>query len=92
MKTTSIYTWYKKVTNLISKNIAAINSHDLSIDVCFMDTREDIISVNVGIFRHKNGECKSIYRLSIANYKEEKFNRQHFNDFKKFLENIETLS
>ena len=91
MKTTSIYTWYKKVTNLISKNIVTINSHDLSIDVCFMDTREDIISVNVGIFRYKDGECKSIYRLSIASYREEKFNRQQFNNFKKLLENIETF-
>ena len=37
MKTTSIYTWYKKVNNLIAKNIEKINVHGFTIDVSFMD-------------------------------------------------------
>ena len=41
MKTiTSIYKWYKKVTNLVAKNIEKINMHEFTIEVSFMDIRE----------------------------------------------------
>ena len=91
MKTTSIYTWYKKVNNLIAKNIEKINVHGFTIDVSFMDIEEGNKSVTVHIFNHAKEDCKIIHACSITNYQEENFNKKSFKDFKNFLENIETL-
>ena len=87
MKTTSIYTWYKKVNNLIAKNIEKINVHGFTIDVSFMDIEEGNKSVTVNIFNHTKEE---IHKYSITNFEEE-VNKNTFKDFKNFLENIETL-
>ena len=91
MKTTSIYTWYKKVNNLIAKNIEKINVHGFSIGVSFMDIEEGNKSVTVHVFNHAKEDCKIIHACSITNYQEENFNKKSFKDFKNFLENIETL-
>lgn len=91
MKTTSIYAWYKKVNNLIAKNIEKINVHCFTIDVSFMDIEEGNKSVTVHVFNHAKEDCKIIHACSITNYQEEKFNKKSFKDFKNFLENIETL-
>ena len=87
MKTTSIYTWYKKVNNLISKNIEKINAHGFTIDVCFMDIKDRNKSITVHILNHAKEE---IHRYSITNFEEE-VNKNTFKYFKNFLENIETL-
>ena len=98
MKNTSIYTWYKKVTNLVCKNIEEINVHGLNIEIHFMDLGEDNKSVNVYVSElFENGEeyiygCEnSSFICSIANYLEENVNKKNFENFKNFLENIETL-
>ena len=91
MKTTSIYTWYKKVNNLIAKNIEKINVHGFSIGVSFMDIEEGNKSITVHVFNHAKEDCKIIHACSITNYQEENFNKKSFKDFKNFLENIETL-
>ena len=91
MKTTSIYTWYKKVNNLIAKNIEKINVHGFTIDVSFMDIEEKNKSVTVHVFNHAKEDCKIIHACSITNYQEENFNKRSFKDFKDFLESIETL-
>ena len=91
MKTTSIYTWYKKVNNLIAKNIEKIKLHAFTIDVSFMDIEEGNKSVTVHVFNHAKEDCKIIHACSITNYQEENFNKKSFKDFKNFLENIETL-
>ena len=89
MKTTSIYTWYKKVNNLIAKNIEKINVHGFTIDVSFMDIEEGNKSITVHVFNHvKEG---IILTFSITNYQEDNLNKKYFKDFKNFLENIETL-
>ena len=91
MKTTSIYTWYKKVNNLIAKNIEKINVHGFTIDVSFMDIEEKNKSVTVHVFNHAKEDCKIIHVCSVTNYQEDNFNKKSFKDFKNFLENIETL-
>ena len=89
MNTTSIYTWYKKVNNLIAKNIDKINVHGFTIDVSFMDIEDDNKSVTVYVFNNLKDDCKFVYTCSITNYQEENFNNKSFKDFKNFLENIE---
>ena len=91
MKTTSIYTWYKKVNNLVAKNIEQINVHDFSIDVSFMDIKEGNKSITVNVFNHAKEDCRIIHTCLITNYQEDNFNKKSFKDFKNFLENIETL-
>ena len=97
MKTTSIYTWYKRVTNLVCKNIKEINVQGLNIEVSFMDLEEENKSVNIYVSElFENGEeyiynSENIYMCSIANYLEENVNKKNFENFKNFLENIETL-
>ena len=91
MKTTSIYAWYKKVNNLIAKNIEKINVHGFTIDVSLMDIEEGNKSVTVHVFNHAKEDCKIIHTCSITNYQEDNFNKKSFKDFKNFLENIETL-
>lgn len=91
MKTTPIYTWYKKVNNLIAKNIEKINVHGFTIDVSFMDIEEGNKSVTVHVFNHTKEDYKIIHACSITNYQEDNFNKKSFKDFKNFLENIETL-
>ena len=91
MKTTSIYTWYKKVNNLIAKNIEKINVHGFTISVAFMDIEEGNKSVTANVFNHAKEDCKIIHTCSIANYQKDNFNKKSFKDFKNFLENIETL-
>ena len=91
MKTTSIYTWYKKVNNLIAKYIEKINVHGFTIGVSFMDIEDGNKSVTVHVFNHAKEDCKIIHACSITNYQEENFNKKSFKDFKNFLENIETL-
>lgn len=91
MKTTSIYTWYKKVNNLIAKNIEKINVHGFTIGVSFMDIEDGNKSVTVHVFNHAKEDCKIIHACSITNYQKDSFNKKSFKDFKNFLENIETL-
>ena len=91
MKNTSIYAWYKKVNNLIAKNIEKINVHGFTIDVSFMDIEEGNKSVTVHVFNHVKEDCKIIHACSVTNYQEDNFNKKSFKDFKNFLENIETL-
>ena len=92
MKTTSIYEWYKRVTNLVSKNIDKINIHGFIIDVSFMNIEEENKSITVHVLNYINNDCKVAYMFSITNYQEENLNKKYFKDFKNFLENIETLS
>ena len=91
MKTTSIYVWYKRVTNLVSKNIDKINIHGLIIDVSFMNIEEENKSVTVHVLNYIKNDCKVAYMFSITSYQEENLNTKYFKDFKNFLENIETL-
>lgn len=91
MKTTSIYSWYKKVTNLVSNNIDKINIHEFTIEVSFMDIRENHRSITVTVFKHSDDDCGVVHRCSITNYNEDEYNKKSFKDFKNFLENIETL-
>ena len=91
MKTTSIYTWYKKVNNLIAKNIEKTNVHGFTINVSFMDIEEGNKSVTAHVFNHAKEDCRIIHTCSITNYQEDNFNKKSFKDFKNFLENIETL-
>ena len=97
MKTTSIYTWYEKITNLVCKNIEEMNVQGLNIEISFMDVEEENKSVNVYVSElFENGEehiydCENIFMCSIANYLEENVNKKNFENFKNFLENIETL-
>ena len=60
MKTTSIYTWYKKVNNLIAKNIEKINVHGFTIDVSFMDIEDRNKSVTVHVFDHAKEELREL--------------------------------
>lgn len=91
MKTTSIYTWYKKVNNLIAKNIEKINVHGFTIEVSFMDIEDGNKSVTAHVFNHAKEDCRIIHTCSITNYQEDNFNKKSFKDFKNLLENIETL-
>ena len=91
MKTTSIYAWYKKVNNLIAKNIEKINVHGFSIGVSFMDIEEGNKSITVHVFNHVKEDCRIIHTCLITNYQGDNFNKKYFKDFKIFLENIETL-
>lgn len=91
MKTTSIYTWYKKVNNLIVKNIENLNIHGFTIEVSFMDIKENHKSIIVTVLKHLDDCCKVVHRFSIASYEEDKSNKKSFKDFKNFLENIETF-
>ena len=91
MNNTSIYTWYKKVNNLIAKNIEKINVHGFTIGVSFMDIEDGNKSVTVHVFNHAKEDCKIIHACSITNYQKDNFNKKSFKDFKNFLENIETL-
>ena len=91
MKTTSIYTWYKKVNNLIAKNIEKINVHGFSIGVSFMDIEEGNKSITVHVFNHVKEDCRIIHTCSFRHYLEENVNKKNFENFKNFLENIETL-
>ena len=92
MKTTSIYEWYKRVTNLVSKNIDKINIHGFIIDVSFMNIEEENKSITVHVLKYIKNDCKLAYMFSITNYQAENLNKKYFKDFKNFLENIETLS
>ena len=92
MNTTSIYSWYKKVTNLVSKNIDKLNTSEYTVEVSFMGSvKEKYRCIKMTVFRHIDDNCEIIHRLSICNYLEEKENKKSFKDFKNFLENIETL-
>ena len=91
MNTTSIYSWYKKVTNLVSKNIEKLNIHEFTVEVSFMDIRENHRNITIMVFKHPDDDCVVLHRCSISNYKEEKENKKSFKEFKNFLENIETL-
>ena len=91
MNTISIYSWYKKVTNLVSKNIEKLNIHQVTVEVSFMDIKASHRSITVTVFNHPDDDCGVVHRCSITNYNEEKENKKSFKDFKNFLENIETL-
>lgn len=91
MNTTSIYQWYKKVTNLVAKNIEKLDIHEFTIEVSFMDIRENHRSIKVTVFKHSDDDCKVVHRCSITNYNEDESNKKSFKDLKNFLENIETL-
>ena len=88
--TTSIYKWYKKVTNLVAKNIEKINMHEFTIEVSFMDIRESNRSITINVFYHAKDDCRLVNKYSITNYNEDKDNKKSFKDFKNFLEKIET--
>ena len=98
MKTASIYTWYKRVSNLVWKNIDKINVHGFTIEISFMDVEDENKSIIVHVFNHKynhfsdeRDDCRIAHICTIANYLEEDFNTKAFEELKNFLENIETL-
>ena len=91
IKSTSIYSWYKKVTSLVAKSIEAITIHGFTIEVSLMDVKTNDRSININVFNHANDDCKVVYGCSIASYKEDEENKKSFKEFKNFLEEIETL-
>ena len=91
MENKAIWTWYKKVNKLISKNIEKVNLSEFSIDVQLTqhELRDDTINaIHITVYNLANGKSEVIFQDEIATFFIDKVNRKTLRKFKEFLEKL----
>lgn len=91
MENKAIWTWYKKVNKLISKNIEKVNLSEFSIDVQLTQYELNDNTINaiyMTVYNLANGKCEILFNDEIATFFIDKVNRKALREFKEFLEKL----